>query len=131
MQYKRPWKASCLLIPYSSLGVKVLICHLTAANQRVSVEFSIFCWLIYTSVKIKIKLNMDCETISDCNGQEGGIESCKWHRRHSSGVYDHRHPNLGLRCNPFHYRGSRAKSFTGGALGRVTNPIEKRPVCIS
>ena len=44
--------------------------------------------------------------VSGCFGYEPTVQRCQWHRRKmGSGVCDH-HPNLGLRCQPFHHRGT-------------------------
>lgn len=46
--------------------------------------------------------------ISECFGHESSIQGCHWNRRQmGSGVCDH-HPNLGLRCLPFHHKESRS-----------------------
>ena len=43
-----------------------------------------------------------------CNGYEATMDRCHWERRKmGSGVCDH-HPNLGLKCLPFHHRENRA-----------------------
>ena len=51
---------------------------------------------------------MYTNVVLDCNGHERAIERSEWHRRRmGSGVCDH-HPNLGLRCLPYHHRESRS-----------------------
>ncbi len=43
-----------------------------------------------------------------CSGYEHRIDQCQWnHRKMGSGVCDH-HPNLGLRCLPFHHDANEA-----------------------
>ena len=46
-------------------------------------------------------------SILGCRGYEANVQRCEWHRRQmGSGVCDH-HPNLGIRCLPFHHRENR------------------------
>lgn len=48
--------------------------------------------------------------LAGCSGYEPRIELCQWNRRKmGSGVCD-LHPNLGLRCLPFHHEESRLVS---------------------
>ena len=53
------------------------------------------------------------------------MQRCQWHRRKmGSGVCDH-HPNLGLRCQPFHHRENRAADGHWRGLRFESAPFRK------
>ena len=53
-------------------------------------------------------LNHEYPIFKGCHGYEPTMDRCHWERRKmGSGVCDH-HPNLGLRCLPFHHKENRA-----------------------
>ena len=60
-----------------------------------------------------------------CNGYETGVQSCQWGRRRmGSGVCDH-HPNLGLRCQPFHHPESKSAQGHWRGLKFESAPYRK------
>ena len=60
-----------------------------------------------------------------CFGYEPNVQRCQWHRRKmGSGVCDH-HPNLGLRCQPFHHRENRAADGHWRGLRFESAPFKK------
>lgn len=64
-------------------------------------------------------------SIPGCNGYEPTVERCQWHRRKmGSGVCDH-HPNLGLRCMPFHHRENRYADGHWRGLRFESAPFDK------
>lgn len=63
--------------------------------------------------------------ILGCFGYEPTVQRCQWHRRKmGSGVCDH-HPNLGLRCLPFHHRENRAADRHWRGLRFESAPFKK------
>ena len=82
-------------------------------SEDLSRSFEVLCWHPFLlshlawAEKNSMKLNFVI-MLSGCNGYETGVERCQWGRRKmGSGVCDH-HPNLGLRCQPFHHPESKS-----------------------